>query len=112
MIMKAKAFCDEHSSQKIYTASDRACLKIGNESFQIDIPNGGGDGTTIVYVFDKENIFDDSLFKNLHVTIRGKFGIYDYDCGNRICATLSGSYYVYTAYDDYDYLVILKELTI
>lgn len=84
--------------------SDVGSLLVGNESFQMLIPNGMGDGTTRVAIFKK----DDDVFGGLvelmmdrkhGPTLSGKFNIYSYDCANpsvdEPCKTLDGRYFTY-----------------
>lgn len=86
------------------TYSDVGSLLVGNESFQVLIPNGIGDGTTRVAVFKK----DDDVFGGLielmmdrkhGPTLSGKFNIYSYDCDNPALdeprKTLEGRYFTY-----------------
>jgi hypothetical protein len=75
-------------------SSDAGGLKIGNENFDILIPNRLGDGTTIVAIFDDPREFNSHML-DYFTSIYGTFNIYDYDCGNEVLKTISGRYGVY-----------------
>lgn len=86
------------------TYSDVGSLLVGNESFQVLIPNGMGDGTTRVAVFKKgDDVFGgliDLMMDRKHgPTLSGKFNIYSYDCDkpevDEPCKTLEGRYLTY-----------------
>mgnify|MGYP000448732176 CR=1 FL=1 len=86
------------------TYSDVGSLLVGNESFQVLIPNGMGDGTTRVAVFKKDDdvpcgLIDLMMDSKHGPTLRGKFNIYSYDCDkpevDEPCKTLEGRYLVY-----------------
>lgn len=96
------------------THSDVGSLLVGNESFQVLIPNGMGDGTTRVAVFKKDDETSHGLielmFDNKHgPTLSGKFNIYSYDCDkpevDEPCETLEGRYLTYY----YDGLIAFVE---
>lgn len=74
--------------------SDAGSLKIGNEEWSILIPNGVGDGITRYAVFDNESEINTDMLRYF-TSVRGKFNIYDYDCGTTIDQTLDGSYLIY-----------------
>lgn len=76
------------------TSSDAGGVKIGNENFEIIIPNGVGDGITRVAVLNK-NEMNDSAFD--YITFcKGKINIYNYDCGCEIAKTIEGRYGIYS----------------
>ncbi len=86
------------------TYSDVGSLLVGNEDFQVLIPNGIGDGTTRVAIFKKgDNVFSgliELMMDRKHgPTLSGKFNIYSYDCDNPAldepCKTLEGRYFTY-----------------
>ena len=72
------------------TMSDIGSLKIGNSY---------GDGETKVFVFKKGNgnfIYNMLNIHDWRCSCKGKIDIYHYDCGDDICATLEGSYSIYS----------------
>lgn len=86
------------------TYSDVGSLLVGNENFQVLIPNGIGDGTTRVAVFKKEDDVFGGLIELMMdgqhgPTLSGKFNIYSYDCDNPAvdepCKKLDGRYFTY-----------------
>lgn len=99
------------------TASDVGSLLVGNEEFQVLIPNGYGDGITRVAVFNKGTsdygvafrIMSDMMDSHRGPCLQGKFNIYPYDCCNPTvdepCKTLEGRYYAYY----YDGLIAFVE---
>lgn len=86
------------------TESDIGGVKVGNDEFSLIVPNGRGDGTTRVAVFDNKKDFNERLM-NFFTDIRGKFSIYDYDCGGTELVTLMGKFGVYY----YDGLVAFEK---
>lgn len=103
------------------TVSDAGSLLVGNEEFQVLIPNGYGDGTTRVAVFNKADS-DFDINSDYDVAFRimpdmmdsgpclyGEFNIYPYDCCNPTvdepCKTLEGRYWTYY----YDGLIAFVE---
>lgn len=81
------------------TMSDIGSLKIGNGDFTMLVPNGYGDGETRVFVFKKGNA--NFIYYMLNIgdwscSFKGVINIYHYDCGNNVCATLNGSYTIYS----------------
>lgn len=86
------------------TYSDVGSLLVGNESFQVLIPNGKGDGTTRVAVFKKNDSVSVGLIELMMdrkhgPTLNGKFNIYSYDCDNpekdEPLKTLDGKFLTY-----------------
>ena len=86
------------------TYSDVGGLLVGNEYFQVLIPNGIGDGTTRVAIFRKDDKVSSGLIELMMdrehgPTFNGKFNIYSYDCDNpekdEPCKTLEGRYFTY-----------------
>ena len=93
-------FCD----RCFKTYSDVGSLLVGNEDFQVLIPNGIGDGTTRVAVFKKDDDVYGGLIELMMdckhgPTLNGKFNIYSSDCDNPAvdepCKTLDGRYFTY-----------------
>lgn len=79
--------------KKIRTESDVASVKVGNENFTMLIPNGYGDGTTLVVVADNK---EETEGFNFFTIIEGDIiNIYDHDCGNDVADTISGEFYVF-----------------
>lgn len=76
------------------TESDIGGLKVGNDDFSIIVPNGRGDQTTRVAVFENRKDFNDSLML-FWTDVQGTFNIYSYDCGSVPVITLSGRYAIY-----------------
>ena len=61
--------------------------------------NSYGDGETKVFVFKKGNgnfIYNMLNIHDWRCSCKGKIDIYHYDCGDDICATLEGSYSIYS----------------
>ena len=90
------------------TYSDVGGLKIGNEAFSVIVPNGVGDGTTRVAVFDTDDLPPHYLMymMNYFTTVVGDFDIYDYDCGNEIAMHISGKYHIY----EYEGLIAFEKV--
>lgn len=85
--------------KKFTTYSDAGSLKIGNENFQILIPNGYGDGKTYVHLCEKGEL-PDEIDKRSCRTFFASFSgndinIYDYDCGKHVVKRISGVFGVY-----------------
>lgn len=97
------------------TASYVGSLLVGNEEFQVLIPNGHGDGTTRVAVFNKADsdfdvasrVMSDMMDSGPY--LYGEFNIYPYDCSDPTvdepCKTLEGRYWTYY----YDGLIAFVE---
>jgi len=86
--------------ERLTTLSDAGSVRIGNDKFQILIPNGCGDGETNVLIIDE----DDKLDKNVKffTVVEGEINIYNYDCASNpdlfpleVIKTLKGRYGVY-----------------
>lgn len=86
------------------TYSDVGSLLVGNEYFQVLIPNGMGDGTTRVAVFEKGDdvyggLIELMMDRKHGPMLNGKFNIYSYDCDNPSVdepyKTLEGRYFTY-----------------
>lgn len=85
---------------------DGGSLAIGNDKFQMRLPNGFGDGTHEVRIYNKEARVPTTLYgyKPRYLgAVEGEFNIYDYDCwykeelSEHILCTLNGRYGVYSA---------------
>ena len=85
--------------------SDIGSCLIGNKNWTFAVPNIGGDGETIISIFegDNEEFREYEKEHNLKFisSVQGTFNIYNYDCAFHSCddedviATLSGRYGVY-----------------
>lgn len=80
------------------TLSDRGDLKLGNDSFNIYVANGYGDGFTDVYLFEKDNEYIRAVENIMYykTNIEGTFNIYQYDCGNKVLDVVTGNYDIYS----------------
>lgn len=89
----------------ISTISDRGAIKVGNDSFCVDIDNFGCEGYNVVYVIDtKDDVNLD--FSKFVTSIEGTdINIYDYDCGNSVALKLKGRRYGVYAIEN---LVVFK----
>lgn len=83
-----------------YTESDGGSLKIAKDGFEVHIPNGYGDGTMRYAVVNDEDF--NYFMAYFCCVVKGEFNVYDYDCGDEICETLKGRYFVYS----YDGIVV------
>ena len=82
----------------IETYSNVGSVKIGNNSFQFNIPNGYGDGYTEVLISDAST--EAPTNAEFVMYIEGDFNIYSYDCSTSdVAHTLHGAYYVYSQRD-------------
>lgn len=82
----------------VKTYSDVGSVKIGNDSFQFNIPNGYGDGNTDVFISDTPTEAPTNAEYVMHID--GDFNIYAYDCDTSdIAHTLHGAYYVFSQRD-------------
>ena len=80
------------------TYSDAGSLKIGNENFQILVPNGYGDGKTYVHLCEKGEVPDavKDIARAFFTSFSGKdVNIYDYDCCAHVVTRISGRFGVY-----------------
>lgn len=81
------------------TTSDAGGLKIGNETFSVNVPNGYGDGEMMFTVVEK-GCFNNNML-DYWTTVSGeKIQIYDYDCGSEsnVIDTVSGRFGIYSGY--------------
>lgn len=94
--------------------SDIGSVLVGNEQVQFALPNIGGDGTTILLIYDSASEYD-KIRKERHdkfvTCIQGNFNVFKYDCSDGdkedVVTTLQGRYGVYNNY----YTVILVRWT-
>lgn len=86
-----------------HTYSDAGTLKIAKDGFTVRIPNDYGDGTMRYAVVNDEDF--NHFMAKFCCEVRGEFNVYDYDCGDEICETLKGRYFVYY----YDGIVVFTK---
>lgn len=79
------------------TMSDVGCVRVGNDDFSVLIPNGYGDGTTRVAVFENGNDFTaEDIMRFTGISVTGKCNIFYYDCGgDTVAREINGNYLVY-----------------
>ena len=82
--------------------SDVRSVTVGSKEFRVDLPNRGGDGTTMCYIFEDEGEFalnKDHSNSSFVTCVEGTFNVYNYDCTSGIdediLITLTGRYGVY-----------------
>lgn len=84
--------------KKVITYSDAGAVKIGNDSFQFNIPNGYGDGKMEVLISYTQ--VEAPKKAEFVMYIEGDFNIYSYDCSTgKVAHTFHGAYYVYSQRD-------------
>ena len=94
--------------KKLSCYSDIGSCLIGNKDWTFAVPNIGGDGTTKILIFDRDNDefvkYRDEHNLKFISSVQGTFNIYKYDCAFHSCddedviATLTGRYGVYQGY--------------
>lgn len=85
--------------KKFTTMSDAGGLKVGTKDFNIIIPNGYGDGDTLVRVLEESEKAPSTA--RFFTSIEGEnINVYAYDCGQEVETTLSGRYGVYIDYNE------------
>ena len=97
---------------------DGGCLQIGNDTFNLKIPNGYGDcGFPVLICTEKEFVQDIPNSRNFRWMgcAEGEFNIYAYDCDkDEILDTVKGRYGIYLLTDPCDFptfaLVKKKEI--
>ena len=83
--------------------SDIGSVLVGNKDWSFAIPNIGGDGITIIVIFENCNEFrkyEENNSLKFISSIQGTFNIYIHDCAfecrnDDVIETLSGRYGVY-----------------
>ena len=94
--MRWKAVREMFGDKCIKTKSDVGGVKVGADTtFSVVVPNGRGNGTTRVAVFEDKSDFNDDLMEYSGISLHGDSMIYDYDCGNTAVKLLNGDYLVY-----------------
>ena len=78
--------------RKVY--SDAGSVKIGNDSFNLLIPHGSGDGVARYAVVNKAE-FNDNMAR-FFARVNGKIDIYLTDTSDDIAETIDGSFDIYT----------------
>lgn len=95
--------------KKYRTISDRGDVRIGVDGLTVNIPNGYGDGTVDVFVFEKsEQVPKEASFI---CSVSGdKINIYYNDCdGEDVIETLSGCFGCYCCPQNHNGAVILQK---
>lgn len=90
----------------LYTCSDVGSVKIGNDNFNILVPNGCGDGCTTMLILGK----NEEPRENSHYicTIEGDCGIYSYDLGDEVIYQMYGKYNIYNSHNG---VVVFKKIS-
>lgn len=75
--------------------SEIGSVLVGTKDFRVLIPNGYGDGETLIKVGTKEDF--KNINKEFWTVLDGKFNVYENDCNNDsdIIITLEGRYFIY-----------------
>lgn len=90
----------------LYTFSDVGSVKIGNDNFNILLPNGYGDGCTTVLILGKN---EEPRENNHYIcTIEGDYGIYSYDLGDEVIYEMQGKYNIYNSHNG---VVVFKKIS-
>lgn len=90
------AIREKFGDRQFKTMSDAGSVKIGNDSFSILIPNGRGDGTTRVAIFEKAEFTLENLMMFFASFRTSKAFVYNYDCsGGEPIAEISGNFSVF-----------------
>lgn len=90
----------------LYTFSDVGSVKIGNDNFNILLPNGYGDGNTTVLILGKN---EDPRENNHYIcTIKGDYCIYSYDLGDEVIYKMHGKYNIYNSHNG---VVVFKKIS-
>lgn len=90
----------------LYTFSDVGSVKIGNNNFNILVPNGYGDGCTTVLILGKN---EEPRENNHYIcTIDGDYGIYSYDLSDEVIYEVHGKYNIYNSHNG---VVVLKKIS-
>ena len=112
MKMTKTLFKNLFGKNYMITESDGASIKFGDDdsNFAFYLYNGSGDGENRIAVISEEELQLErtdmtALDFGLIGVLEGKFGVYQYDCGNEILKTLQGKFNVYQhKYDNYTVL--------
>lgn len=89
-------FIRENFGDKCFkTESDAGGVLVYCDDMEIIIPNGRGDGTTRIAVFENGEEFYSSILMKYFSGIRGKFSISYYDCRKNPAIELDGDYSAY-----------------
>ena len=92
-----RSYCAKFATEFHKTTSDVGALKIGVNGMKLLISNRYGDGLNRVAIFDHDPGHVSWLFPYGGDIIKGKaINVYEYDCGENVICTLSGSYVIYS----------------
>lgn len=101
------AIREKFGDRQFKTMSDAGSVKIGNDSFSILIPNGRGDGTTRVAIFEKAEFTLENLMMFFSSFRTSKAFVYNYDCsGGEPIAEISGNFSVFYGHG---FVALVKE---
>lgn len=90
----------------LYTFSNVGSVKIGNDKFNVLVPNGYGDGNTTVLILGKN---EEPRENNHYIcTIEGDYGIYSYDLGDEVIYEMQGKYNIYNSHNS---VVVFKKIS-
>ena len=90
----------------LYTFSDVGSVKIGNDKFNVLLPNGYGDGCTTVLILGKN---EEPRGNNHYIcTIKGDYCIYSYDLGDEVIYQTHGKYNIYNSHNG---VVVFKKIS-
>lgn len=83
-------------AREIKTSSDAGGVLVAHDGFGVIVPNGEGDGTSRVAVFDDEEEINTSALRYFTM-LTGRFEIHDYDCSDEspVVARLEGQFNVW-----------------
>ena len=84
----------------VRTLSEVGGFLVGNEKFNVCIPNGYGDGMTRLAVFSRKErtYFNENMMYRIPITLKGTFNVYVSDYNNsdeNVILTIEGMYDVY-----------------
>lgn len=75
------------------TTADAGSLKIGNDQFTINIPNGSKNNSTHYGILEQKDFNSDMM--SFFTSVKGTFNIYECDYGDRVVETISGCFGIY-----------------
>lgn len=87
---------DNFGNKCFKTESDIGGVRVGTTNFSVNINNGMGDGETRVAVFESDEDFYSEHLMTFQTSVRGRFYIFDYDCGGSPVKELDGRYGIYS----------------
>lgn len=80
------------------TISDAGSVKVGNDSFSVLIPTGGGDGESAYCIYTQAELDADKISTadfHFFTLLSGQFSIYGYDFGDTVSETITGRFSVF-----------------